>query len=222
MLINSLSRLSKTKIFPTWWRRATKKVYSTGSLDKSSSGHQRNHKVSTSFGSTITWWNMASMPEERGTGSWRILKTTPSGLLFKSGPLSDWSLSDVPLYQFVQSNTTCSFPGLLGLKAAYNWLVISWLEVVHCGFFNFGSFSQTNILIHFDNISVQLILTSYTTYILHLKKTFPILEILFKTSGTSTKVFICLKILLTSTCVDRHAQHVNLITRVSIPPCSGL
>ena len=30
-------------------------------------------------------------------------------------------------------------------------------------FLNFGSFSQTNILIHFDNISIQLILTSYTT-----------------------------------------------------------
>ena len=31
-------------------------------------------------------------------------------------------------------------------------------------FFNYDSFSQTNILIHFDDISVQLILTSYTTY----------------------------------------------------------
>ena len=216
MLITSLSRLSKTKIFPTWWRRATKKVYSTGSLDKSSSGHQRNLKVSPSFGSTITWWNMASMPEERGTGSWRILKTTPSGLLVKSGPLSDWSLSDVPLYRFVQSNTTCSFPGLLGLKAAYNWLVISWLEVVHCGFFYFGSFSQTNILIHFDNILVQLILTSYTTS----EENIPYPRNSVQNIRNINN--ICLKILLTSTCVDRHAQHVNLITRVFIPPCSGL
>ena len=30
--------------------------------------------------------------------------------------------------------------------------------------FKCDSFSQTNILIHFDSISVQLILTSYTTY----------------------------------------------------------
>ena len=79
--------------------------------------------------------------------------------------------------------------------------------------FKCDSFSQTNILIHFDSISVQLILTSYTTYeenIPYPRKSGT------KTSGTSTKVFIGLRILLTSTCVVRQAQKVNLITRVSI------
>ena len=71
---------SNTKIVPTWWTRATKKVYSTGSLDKSSSGHQRNLKVSTSFRLTITWWNIASMSEEGDSGFWRNLKRTPSRL----------------------------------------------------------------------------------------------------------------------------------------------
>ena len=75
-----LSYLSNTKIVPTWWRRATKKVYSTGSLDKSSSGHQRNLKVLTSFRLTITWWNIASMSEEGDSGFWRNLKGTPSRL----------------------------------------------------------------------------------------------------------------------------------------------
>ena len=109
---------------PNLVKTCYQKVYLTG-LDKSSPGHQRNLKGSTSFGSTNTGWNMALMSEERDTGSWRNLKRTPSRLLVKSGPLSGWSLSDVPLYRAVQSNTTCSFPGLLGLKAAYNWVVIS-------------------------------------------------------------------------------------------------
>lgn len=44
-------------------------MYSKDKLEKSSPSHQRNLEASKSFGSTITRWNMASMSEERATGS---------------------------------------------------------------------------------------------------------------------------------------------------------
>ena len=45
----------------------------------------------------------------------------------------------------------------------HNWPVISWLKVVYSRFFNSGSYLQTNISIHSNRITFQLILTSYTT-----------------------------------------------------------
>lgn len=74
--------------------------------------------------------------------------------------------------------------------------------------FNFGPFLQTNISIHFSRISFNW----YWHHTLDLKKkTFLILKNLFKTSGISTGVFICLKILLTCTGVDCFASCENIV-----------
>ena len=50
-----------------------------------------------------------------------------------------------------------------------------------------------------------------------MKKTFPILENLFKTTGISTKVFLCLKIPLTSTYTGHFVSCENIIPRFRPP-----
>lgn len=99
-------------------KRCTYNMYSTVKLEKSSPSHQRNLEASKSFGSTIARWNMASMSEERATGSWRNLKRTLSRLFVKSGPLGSRPLNDDPMHRAAQSNATLGFLGLLGLKTA--------------------------------------------------------------------------------------------------------
>ena len=83
-------------------------------------------------------------------------------------------------------------------------------------FFNYDSFSQTHILIHFDNISVQLILTSYTKY----EESIPYPQKTVKHIRNINKSLHQLK--NTANTAVRQAQNVNLITRVSVPSCSGL
>ena len=60
-------------------------------------------------------------------------------------------------------------------------------------------------------VSIEYHFNWYKHHTLYLKKTFPILENLFKTTGISTKVFLCLKIPLTSTYTGHFVSCENII-----------